>query len=160
MKNHWHRIQPDSSGPIIGGATLRETVTYSISKEALITPKAERLGFVSRTAATDAKANIPLNNEMLIAELGHQLRVITGVYPKYKLFSANCRWFARRILLNFAQRLVALAPFYQTILWRERQVSYQELHRKLEKEPFGGDVLEGRHSASVQKEATSIRRAY
>ncbi|KAF8305191.1 hypothetical protein DL93DRAFT_2172695 [Clavulina sp. PMI_390] len=160
IKNHWHRVQLDSSGPVVGGATLRETVTYSISKEALITPKAERLGFVSRTAVTDAKASTPLNNEMLLAELGHQLQVTSGVYPKYKLFSANCRWFARRILLNFAQRLVVVAPFDNAIWWAEQQVSYGELYKKLKKEPFGGDILEGQHGALVKKEATSIRRAY
>ncbi|KAF8342057.1 uncharacterized protein EI90DRAFT_3031983 [Cantharellus anzutake] len=82
------RLQRDSFGPLFGGVDLRETVTISGDPERL-TRNSKEIASIH----FDHGAH-PFD----LPELGNQIEVTSDLYPVYKLWSANCRYFARRLV--------------------------------------------------------------
>ncbi len=139
IKNRW--LQADSFGPILSGAALRETVTVGAWKEELLSIESP----VDEVAAVRMNDSLPSEskNGVVIDDFVEHLQTISKAKPEYQLFSANCRWFARRILLSTAQRLQSLGgPAKYRFLWKMKPVTYDLLFTKIQGDPFGGKQLE------------------
>ncbi|KAF8342061.1 uncharacterized protein EI90DRAFT_1299828 [Cantharellus anzutake] len=84
------RLQRDSFGPLFGGVELRETVTISGDPEQL-----------TRNSKEIASIHFDHSGHPFdLPELGCQIAATSDVQPMYKLWSANCRYFARRLVQN------------------------------------------------------------
>lgn len=152
FKQHWHRLQVDSFGPIFAGVALRESISFGCSKPELLFQEADELGSV-RIMPECYATSAPLH----LAELVDQIHSISETSPRYRLLTHNCRWFARRILLTFAQRQNRLAPGTFGVLWNDMPSSYFELSRLVTKDPFGGRPVEGKEGTWIH--ALSLCRA-
>ena len=134
IKKRW--LQLDSLGPVIDGVALRESVAFSTSKDLLIGDSDElaSVGVISSPA-------ISLDVDgILLPLIGEQLSNTSETFPKYSLFTTNCRWFSRRLLLNIAQTLSA-SHLPHEFKWRSKHCRLQHLSSKLEHELFGGQHL-------------------
>ncbi|KIY45204.1 hypothetical protein FISHEDRAFT_61372 [Fistulina hepatica ATCC 64428] len=136
------RLPFGSVGPILNGAPLRETITINGSRERML---------AARCAATElASVHLPQDisshpndwgAHMPVSELTKQLSAVTTLYPQYLLFSANCRWFARRIVLGFVHRLLQRPSAAASFYWQHKSVTPEVLRRELDQDPFGGRSL-------------------
>lgn len=139
-------FQRDSIGPVFGTATLRETITFGGSKEALIGAKpADQLASVTLTHSND---NDDENHDQLplfFGELFYLASAASEASPRYSLLTYNCRWFSRRLILDFAHRLKRVNATSYIATWqqggKEQNVSYDDLLRNIRKDLFGGRPL-------------------
>ncbi|KAF9511455.1 hypothetical protein BS47DRAFT_1174635 [Hydnum rufescens UP504] len=142
LRSRWFFPKMDSSGPFIGGAKLRETISYATRMESLIVGADELACVAPDLEKIDSLALMHLN------EFAVQLQITSNTYGRYKLLTSNCRWFARRIVLNFAEHMKSQGPHYR-ISWAQSPSSFDELDRNLREEPFGGRQLTGRKNVQL-----------
>jgi tetratricopeptide (TPR) repeat protein len=142
LRSRWFSPRMDSSGPFIGGAKLRETISYATRMESLIIGADELACVTPDLEKIDSLSLMPLN------EFAVQLQITSDTCGRYKLLTSNCRWFARRIVLNFAERMKSQGPHYR-ISWAQSPSSFDELDRNLREEPFGGRQLGGRKNVQL-----------
>lgn len=131
--------------PIFAPVTLRETVSFGASKSLIAGEYADELASLSPTEGAVTEA------DMLLGEFADHLDIISSTSPLYALWTYNCRWFARRVVMSFAQRLgnvIGLERYVAT--WEGRPVPYDELRTGLMTDPFGGKTLEGERGAWIQ----------
>jgi hypothetical protein len=141
----WRHMEMESLGPLVGGAPLRESVSFSRSKYALSGVHADE---VASVALNDPATSPNVNPRMLLDTLASQLCSVSDASPRYQLFKANCRWFARRVILSFAQQLNTLAPGCSTVVWGGKLSSLDDLLLNIRMERFGGrQLLEGPKAA-------------
>lgn len=152
FKQHWHRLQLDSFGPVFAGVALRESVSFGRSKAELLFQQADEIGSIEIVPERYV-ASAPL----YLAELVDQIRNISDTSPLYHLLTHNCRWFARQTLLTLAQRQNRLAPGSFKVLWHDMPSSYSDLSRMVSRDRFGGRPVEGKEGAWIH--ALSLCRA-
>lgn len=72
------------------------------------------------------------------------------------MLASNCRYFARRVILNFAQRLRKIHTLQSksSITLGHIDVSYNKLAEKIQEERFGGSQLVGEKGVLSQAEST------
>ena len=131
LKERWWMPRTDSLGPLFGGATLRESVSFGTTMKSLSVGADE---VATLSVAGDEKNYIP----MTLSEFAEQVATLSASYPLYQLFTANCRWFARRIMLNLSLRHTSGA----VCLWRSIPCSVDVIQVKLQAETFGGGLLD------------------
>lgn len=134
--------QLDSFGPIFGGVELRESVSFS-SQMSDLNENADELCSVTTLAAVD------FTDHMLISEFAAQLAETSSADPLYRLFTANCRWFARRSILSIAQRLTTIRAV-DSIYWKGQSVDAEELGARLLNDRFGGRQLAGTRGIEIR----------
>lgn len=132
-----------SVGPIIGGAKLRENASFGSSKSSLIL-NADELASVTIDSISDPSSVLRL----LVDDFARQLSNNSDSSAKYRLFSENCRWFARRSLLNVMEHGFGkgVTLFYE---WARSPSSHESLAAKLRDDPFGGRQLTGPSSTPI-----------
>ena len=135
--------QPDSLGPVFGGVDLRESISFGTSKEQLRGDAAELASLIIRPRSTTSWSTIQID------ELASQLSDASSADPQYRLFSANCRWFARRSLLSVAQRSDAQGSSLE-IRWGDGLIDLLGLEEKLRVDPFGGRQLGGTRADEIR----------
>lgn len=140
-----HFFQADSFGPVLKGAELREKVSFATSMQALIPSPVDEIASATVNASPSGEG-VPFHH------FARHIRYISNTNPQYQLFSANCRWFARRIVLSFAQRLHQVGPDAFTAMWAGKPTTYARLHHEIQGDPFGGRQLEGKKGGSIQVE--------
>lgn len=136
-----HRfLQTDSFGPVISGAPLRETASVGCWKEQLIGVSSPADEIVSVSLPNKGLDRRDAARGLFIVEVIGQLEQISRVRPEYKLFSANCRYFARRTTLSLAERLHALAVYQHAVSfhWRDKNSSFEKVSYAIQGDPFGG----------------------
>jgi tetratricopeptide (TPR) repeat protein len=139
-----HALMPqlDSFGPIFGGVELRESVSFASQMEDL-NENADELCSVTTLAEAD------FTDHMLISEFAAQLNETSSADPLYRLFSANCRWFARRSILSIAHRLTVIRAV-ESIHWKGQSIDAEELGAKLLDDRFGGRQLAGTRGIEIR----------
>lgn len=130
--------QWDMAGPLFSGVPPLDTISFSTSKSHLVSSYDVELA--SLTIVGDS----PLLSGIYIRELSHHFAATVNASPEYKLWSTNCRFFARRTLINLAVRL-ALSQMAQVHhVWSSKgNLELQEFLSKLQAERFGGSALIG-----------------
>ncbi|KAF8314796.1 hypothetical protein DL93DRAFT_2227875 [Clavulina sp. PMI_390] len=141
-------VQSDSFGPLFGGANLRETLTFGTRMEDLC-EDADELASVYALPPTDISPGFNVAGHLHISEIAAQFSETTSADPLYQLFSANCRWFARRTVLSVAQRLQSLGVV-GTIRWKARDVTSEVLATKLLNDWFGGRQMAGTRGLEIR----------
>lgn len=137
--------QLDSFGPIFGGVELRESVSFALQMEDL----AENADELCSVTILAEAPRVGFTDHMLISELAAQLTETSSADPLYRLFSANCRWFARRSILNIAQRSTVIGAV-GSIHWKGQSVDAEELGVKLLDDRFGGRQLAGTRGIEIR----------
>jgi len=87
IKKRW--LQLDSLGPVIDSVTLRESVAFSTSKDSLIGDSDE---LASTGVISSSAVSLDVDG-ILLPLIGEQLSNTSETFPKYSLFTTNCRWF-------------------------------------------------------------------
>jgi len=125
----------DSHGPLFRGVARRETLSVSGSKQRLSQNSNELACITIQNSA---------ENFIDVRSMVHQMMSTSNTNILYQLFTANCRWFARRGFLNILQWCeVAKIPHSAT--WKDTPASTERLQSKLEQERFGGaKIMDGR----------------
>ncbi|KAF8328200.1 uncharacterized protein EI90DRAFT_3017837 [Cantharellus anzutake] len=155
IKHRW--LQADSFGPILAGAALRETVTFGVWEEQLLSIDSP----ADEVAAVRMNETLPSEplHELFIDDFVEHLQTISKAKPEYQLFSANCRWFARRIVLSVAQRLQSFgSPAKYGFMWKSGPATYNRLFDKIQRDPFGGKQLE-KSEGQIIKAQSLVRLA-
>lgn len=107
--------------------------------------------YADELASLSAAPNAQSEADMLLDEFADHLDIISSTSPLYALCTYNCRWFARRVVVSFAQRLGNLIDLESYVAtWSGNPVSYNELRSGLMTDPFGGKTLEGKRGAWIQ----------
>jgi tetratricopeptide (TPR) repeat protein len=140
----------DSIGPIIGGAELRESISFSTTKEGLRKSPDDELASVVFDIQTKNFAETPSSarQNMLLDKLARQLYETSAASNRYRLLTENCRWFARRNMLSIMEH-VAAAGFVYHPTWVGKPCTADRLRRKLGDETFGGRQLGGAKGAHI-----------
>lgn len=150
-----HHLQGDSFGPIIGGAVLRETITVASNKAELTSG--------DEIASIDLSSAIPAGDTIqgqyhLSVYFKDAIRILSAnsaASDKYRLFSENCRWFARRTMLSLLERL-SESGSTAVHTWRSGRIDSVALASVLHHEWAGGKQLDGWKSALIN--ASNLRR--
>lgn len=145
QKLHVLMPQLDSYGPFFGGVELRESVSFASQMEDL-SENADEL--CSVTTLVDP-LRVEYADHMLLSEFAAQLTETSQADPLYRLFSANCRWFARRNILSIAQRSAAIGAV-DSIHWKGQPIDAEELSTKLLNDRFGGRQLAGTRGIEIR----------
>ncbi|KIY52261.1 hypothetical protein FISHEDRAFT_56017 [Fistulina hepatica ATCC 64428] len=141
------RLPFGSVGPILNGAPLRETITINSSRERMLAAKrytATELASIHVHLPQDISDNLDIWDVYApVSVFANQVSAVSRVYLHYLLFSSNCRWFARQIVLGFIHYLrlrlppSAAASFH----WQDKSVTLEVLRIALHQDPFGGRSL-------------------
>ncbi|KAF9511187.1 hypothetical protein BS47DRAFT_1197575 [Hydnum rufescens UP504] len=130
---------------IVGGAVLRQTITFSRLKNDLTS--SEDTEFVSIVVDTPLPSSSP--RHIHLNELGTQFVQVSTTSNRYLLFTENCRWFARRNVLSIIQRLSeANIGFYTS--WHTRRCPDKKIRDNLSSGPFSGWQLYGSKSTLIE----------
>lgn len=150
LRARWFNPRSDSFGPILGGAQLRESISFSTDFSALRRAPDDELASIHISQPTTTTPTLLLKQRsMLLHEFAFQLREASARSDRYRLFTVNCRWFGRRNLLSSAEWFTA-ASIPITVTWLDQPVELSVLRTKLEKERFGGRQLGGRKGAHIR----------
>lgn len=147
FKNHWHRIQADSLGPIIGGARLRETISFARSKDALL-PMISPADEIASVILPTIQPRTPIASHTTFPHFMATVHAISQSKDQYRLFSDNCRWFARRIVLTVAE--LGLINSQRAVRCHGDLVSDVLFLRTLQSDRYGGRQLSGPGSTLVK----------
>lgn len=126
------RPQKDSSGPLARGVVVRESGSFSSRLSRLSNNSDEWAGILF--TPSDSEHSGP---RIFIRELVQQIVHTSLTNPDYQLFTANCRWFARRSFVNI-MRWCQSAQITYSASWKGSPVTFDKLQKKLEAEWFGG----------------------
>ncbi|KAF8292369.1 hypothetical protein DL93DRAFT_2234357 [Clavulina sp. PMI_390] len=142
--------QTDSFSPLLNGARLRESLSFGLRKEDLY-DNADELAAVVAVFEPEESGGATAANHLDLSEIGSQLIASTIASPLYQLLSDNCRWFARRTVLNIAQRVNALG-IVGSLHWRGRPVSLETLSdsEHILDDWFGGRQLAGNRALEIK----------
>lgn len=141
----------DSFGPLFSGVPPLDTLSFSTHKAHLITSKDIELASV-----LIYDENGPPLSGMFVRELSEQFAATVNDSPDYQLWSTNCRYFARRSIINITARFTVTSPTSVKHIWRGKEMSdLPTFLSKLQDERFGGSVLVG-YRASIAKIKTLI----
>lgn len=150
-----HHLQGDSFGPIIGGAVLRETITVASNKAELTS--GDEIATIDLLSAAPA-GNTIQGQYVLSVYLKDAVTILSAnsaASDKYRLFSENCRWFARRSMLSLLERL-SESGSTAVHTWRSAHTDSVALAKALRHEWAGGKQLDGWKSALIN--ASNLRR--
>lgn len=160
--------QLDSAKPLFGGVRLRETASFAMSMTALVHNSDELATILMSNVGPPMYLQVMWSSSFVaIATVGHRneqglllhqdlcghVMGLSTTKPLYQLFSANCRWLARRGTLTIAQWGSAthqLSSTPHSLWWKGRLVTLSELSVKLKKEVFGGRDIEGLRGIQLQ----------
>lgn len=107
-------------GPLLGRVELRESVSFATNKSDLCQGADELACVVSTWQKPDQDDEFS-GEYMHLSDVTDQLLETSNADPLYRLFNANCRWFARRTILSVAQRLSILGAGC-LIQWKGRVI--------------------------------------
>jgi tetratricopeptide (TPR) repeat protein len=144
-KKDWYTPNQESSGPLLGGATLRESISFASSTDDLRLDEDDELASVT----VDNRNVTPSSHTMLLNGLADQFAALANTSRRYHLLSENCRWYARHNILGIAEHLTATGVLHRTC-WLGQPCIVEVLRRKLGDEPFGGRQAEGPEGVLVR----------
>lgn len=129
----------DSFGPLFSGVPPLDTISFAASKDDLISLRDLELATLVIIAG-----QMTTLTGMFIRELSEHFAATVNESPDYILWSANCRFFARRTMINIAVRLGTSHPDSVKHLWgKDLIVSLPYFLEMLQAERFGGSALIG-----------------
>lgn len=137
------KIETDSLGPLFGGVTLRENISFATEKTKLIYSEANELAVGRRTPEASEL------DPFYLTELAALMNSVFVASSKYRLLTYNCRWFARQLTLVTAQRFDSLVSGLSSITWKGESVTYEQLIVAVADDPFGGRPLRDEQSAWI-----------
>jgi len=133
----------DSFGPLFAGVAPLDTISFSGNKGDLVSTRDIELA----NLLLDPDHRTPVSG-MYIREVSEHFAATVNDSPDYVLWSTNCRFFARRTLINVAVRFGLSHPAEVRHVWDGQNVdSLEEFLAKLQAERFGGAALIGQHAA-------------
>lgn len=138
-------VQPqwDSFGPLFTGVTPLDTISFSVNKGDLVSSRDVELA----TLFFDASRRGPVSG-MYVREVSEHFAATVTDSPDYVLWSTNCRFFARKTLINVAVRFGLSHPSEVKLLWGGQIVdSLEGFLARLQAERFGGSALVGNQAA-------------
>lgn len=149
-------LQSDSSGPIFGGARLRENISFAQTREALIptTSPANEVASVSLPRVRNTRRGSrqvpddPQGSQVSLDRFLTTVGAVTASKPYYRLFSDNCRWFARRIVLTVAE--FGLVDSQRFVRCGGELVSDDAFLCTLQSDRYGGRQLAGPENTLVK----------
>lgn len=146
-------LQPrwDSFGPLFTGVAPLDTISFSANKSDLVSSRDIELAALF----VDSRQRTPMSG-MYVREVSEHFAATVDDSPDYVLWSTNCRFFARRTLINVAVRFDLSHPSEVRHTWSGQNIhSLEEFFARLQAERFGGSALMG-PQASVARVKTLI----
>lgn len=134
----------DSLGPLFKGVASRDSISFALRKSDLCNEADELACIVAGSSSKTYQAF-----HMNLTELLMQLLEAAAADPNYRLLETNCRWFARRCVLSFAQRLSALGAT-DFIEWEGSICNFDTLVQHLLSDRFGGRQMAGPRGLEIQ----------
>jgi hypothetical protein len=135
--------QWDSFGPLFTGVAPLDTISFSANKGDLVSSRDIELA----TLFLDWRQRTPMSG-MYVREVSEHFAATVNDSPDYVLWSTNCRFFARKTLINVAVRFGLSHPSEVRHIWGGQNVgSLEEFLVRLQAERFGGSALVGPQAA-------------
>lgn len=132
----------DSAGPLFSGVPPLDTISFSTERNDLVLIHDVELASITirRTASSSSCSG------MFVRELSEHFAVTANDSPEYVLWSTNCRFFARRTMINIVVHLGVSHP--STVELRRGGKTPEELSiatflSLMQAERFGGSALVG-----------------
>ena len=138
------RPQLDSFGPLMGGVAPLDSISFGISKDDLHSKRDVELASITIETPSVQSNTTGVLTGIYVRELAEQLASIVDDSPEYRLWSTNCRFFARRTMINLTTRFTVHQNTSVTYKWGGLDVkTLADFLVHLQAERFGGSPLVG-----------------
>ncbi|KAF8338731.1 uncharacterized protein EI90DRAFT_3117821 [Cantharellus anzutake] len=148
---------PDNLAPLYRGVQAREWVSFACSKNDLVVNSDELATLhydgSGASSSDDHQSKSSLGTRFLVTDLALEVTRTKGTHTQYRIFTTNCRWFARQLFLNLVEFSENSHTLHQ-LTWRGKHCLRQRIEEKLGKEWFGGGQLKGTKAVFLRAENT------